>query len=557
MHWADRICRLFQSTPRVRRRALQLHVLEDRAVPSVTEPGLNQNPAPQPPLPQASGQLWHDLNANGLHDAGEPGIPFVNLQLFQGGTLVGTTSTDYLGNYRFNSWNVNNGTAATTDDGLKPNTAYEIRIAGNQPALANLKPTIPSQSNADPTRNSDITPTATGAILDFTTTNSEVYLNLDGGYAQAGSIGDLVWLDLNNNGRKDANELGIGGVTVRLLNEGGTTQIATTSTAADGSYLFNGLMPGSYVVEIAASNFAAGGPLAGYASSTGKPGQVTVSDVPDPNIVTTNGLDHGFTVNGAVQSLAVDVGSDIGGSKAVDFGFFRASGLTGRVYVDMNADGTIDQEDSAGLANIKVSAAGPAGVFRATTDANGNYQFPNLPAGTYTVSLTAQPAGYKPSTPKLLIAMLPTGGPATVDFGEARTVDLKLTQSASRSVVGKGGSLELTYRIKNLGTMAATGVNLSASLPAAFKIQSVDAGSASYNPATQAATIGTLAAGGEVVIKIRVQLLRAGSYSLRATVMANESEDNLANNRSVVRINPPAAVSAKVGGAYWLLGSGY
>ena len=42
-----------------------------RAVPSVTEPGLNQNPSPQSPLPQASGRLWRDLNANGMQDAGE------------------------------------------------------------------------------------------------------------------------------------------------------------------------------------------------------------------------------------------------------------------------------------------------------------------------------------------------------------------------------------------------------------------------------------------------------------------------------------------------------
>jgi hypothetical protein len=557
MRWADRVRRLFQANPRVRRQRPSLQFLEDRAVPSVTEPGLNQNATPQPPLPQASGQLWRDLNANGLRDAGEPGIPFVNLQLFQGTTLVGTTSTDYLGNYRFNLWNVSNGTADATDDGLKFNTAYEIRIAGNQPALANLAPTIAGHSSANEWRDSDITKTAKGAFLDFTTTNSEVYLNLDGGYARAGSIGDLVWMDLNNNGRKDANESGIGGVTVRLLDESGTTQIAMTTTAVDGSYLFNGLMPGSYVVEIAASNFAAGSPLAGYASSTGKPGQVTVVDVLDPNVVSTNGMDHGFVVNGAVQSLAVDVGSDANGSNAVDFGFLRSSQISGRVYVDVNADGTIDQEDTASLANVRVSAAGPAGKFSASTDSIGRYQFANLPAGTYTVTLIPQPAGYKPSTPNLITAALPTGGSATVNFGEARTVDLKLTQAASRSVVGKGGNLELTYRIKNLGTMDATDVTFAAALPAAFKILSVDAGGASYNTATQAASIGTLAAGAEVVIKLRVHLLRAGSYRLRADVTANESEDNLANNQSIVRISPPPAKSAKVGGANWLFGSGY
>src|SRR5262245_6750802 len=121
MRWANWVVRSVRSSvrPLRRRSLLGVQSLENRDVQSVVEPGIIPTPTPQPPLPQASGQLWRDLNANGLRDAGEPGIPFVTLQLFQGDTQVGTTSTDFLGNYRFNSWNVNNGTADTNDDGLK------------------------------------------------------------------------------------------------------------------------------------------------------------------------------------------------------------------------------------------------------------------------------------------------------------------------------------------------------------------------------------------------------------------------------------------------------
>jgi uncharacterized repeat protein (TIGR01451 family) len=555
MRWTDWIIELFQPSVRTLRRRLLMQLLEDRAVPSAGAPGVQPVAMPQTPFPVASGTLWRDLNADGVEDAKEPGIPFVTLQLFQGNTLVGTTSTDYLGNYQFNHWNVNNGTADTSDDGLQPNTAYEIRIAGSQPALANLAPTVASPNQ---TNGSDITTGPAGAVLDFTTTTSDVYPNLNGGYAKTGTIGDLIWLDTNNNGKKDANEPGIANLTVDLMDSTGTTVLATTTTDAKGAYSFTGLMPGSYIVEIAASNFAVGGPLYGSTPSTGKPGQVTITGVPDPNVATTTGMNHGFDVaGGGVQSLAVNVGTNAGGSSADDFGFFRSSGLSGQVFIDVNGNGRIDQEDTTGLADVQIRAAGPAGVFTATTDANGNYQMSNLPAGMYTVTMNLQPAGYKGSTPNLVSTTLPIAGTATVNFGEARAVDLKLTQTVSRSVVGKNRMVDLTYKIQNLGTLAATGVTLNATLPPSLKFVSAIAGGALYNAATQSAAIGTLAAGAEIDITIRIQVLRIGSYSLRATVMGDEPEDNLANNLAVAHISPPVSTSAVAVGPNWLLGSAH
>ncbi|MBT8137043.1 MAG: hypothetical protein KJO54_08540, partial [Gammaproteobacteria bacterium] len=50
-----------------------------------------------------AGVLWHDLNGDGIADAGEPGLPGISLQLFEedgvGGALNATT--DATGNYQF------------------------------------------------------------------------------------------------------------------------------------------------------------------------------------------------------------------------------------------------------------------------------------------------------------------------------------------------------------------------------------------------------------------------------------------------------------------------
>jgi len=504
-------------------------------------------PKPNPPLPQIGDKVWLDQNANGLQDPGEPGLGFVNLQLYQGNTLVGSTMTDGLGGYAFNLWNVTNGTTDPSDNGLKANTAYQIRVAADQPALNGLRPTSTNTGtgNADEQRDSDAAYTATGATLDFTMGTDEIYTHYDIGYVPAASVGNLVWTDENNNGRRDKNEAGIAGVTVRLLDTGGT-QVATTTTAADGSYQFKGLMPGTYVVEVAASNFATGGTLVGAASSTGKVGQlggpVEGTGTPDPDANSLDNDDNGTAVNGAVQCKPVTL---MGGTNngTVDFGFFHPVNLNGRVFVDMNGNGRVDPEDTAGVAKVRIRLAGPTGTYTTRTDADGNYHFANLPMAIYTVTEN-QPVGYRSSTANMVTTPL-TSGTATVNFGEARAAELRVGLQASGVTIGVGGTLTLTYRVKNLGTLAATGVVLATPLPAAYKYLSSDSvKEVVYDPATQRATIGTLAAGAEVEIKVKVQPTRPGAYRFRATVQSQDIEENLQNNTVSIVVTSTGAPMA-------------
>jgi uncharacterized repeat protein (TIGR01451 family) len=502
-----------------------------------------------PPYPEVTGRVWRDLNADGVQEPGEPGIAFVTLQLFQGDKLVGTTTTDGLGNYSFNAWNVTNGTATTADDGLIPGTAYEIRVAGSQSALSGLRPTS-TNASTDHTVDSDGVSTATGAAFDFTMGGGAIYPNDDFGYTTAATIGGVAWSDANNNGVKDPTETGLPGVTVRLLDSTGTTQVATTTTAADGSYQFTGLVPGTYVVEVAATNFGAGAPLAGYSSSTGAPGQTTGPfegpKIPDPNSGKKGACDHGTTsASGAVQCMPVTVTGDKPTNNLVDFGFVRAGTLTGKVFVDVNGNGQMDAEDTAGVAGVKVTASGPAGVFTTTTDSTGTYTFVNLPAATYAVT-EAPPAGYRLTTATMVTAAVSPTGPAAASFGEARAVDLDVKLSARPAAVNVGGVLTLTYRVWNIGTLDATGVTLLTPLPKSLKVLSVNAVGGTYDRAGQRATIATLAAGAEAVITIRVRALQVSTYALTGIVQGSQPEDHVANNRSIARFqvmnpgDPPA-----------------
>ncbi|MDV4342494.1 hypothetical protein HL657_04800 [Methanoculleus sp. YWC-01] len=101
-----------------------------------------------------------------------------------------------------------------------------------------------------------------------------------------GTIGGTIFLDADANGVQDAGEWGMRGVAVHLLNAAGE-RIATAETfahACEGLYIFSGVLPGNYTVEVI--------PLEGYAFTVpgmGAPGE-TASTVDAAN-GTTTGID--------------------------------------------------------------------------------------------------------------------------------------------------------------------------------------------------------------------------------------------------------------------------
>ena len=70
------------------------------------------------------------------------------------------------------------------------------------------------------------------------------------------SIGNKVWNDADNDGIQDSGEMGVANVTVNLF-DCNDNFIATTTTDADGEYLFGNLTPGDYYVQfVLPSGFA-------------------------------------------------------------------------------------------------------------------------------------------------------------------------------------------------------------------------------------------------------------------------------------------------------------
>jgi hypothetical protein len=149
-----------------------------------------------------SGKVFRDDNGNGSQDAGEPGIVGVTVSL----SGVGQTTTDGNGNYSFTANAPANYTVSAT-----PPAGYDCITPCNV--------NISLQVDQTTTVNFALRPRA--------------------------SISGKVFHDTNNNGVQDAGEAGIAGVTVTL---NGTGQ--TRTTAGDGSYSFEQLLPGNYSVSV-------------------------------------------------------------------------------------------------------------------------------------------------------------------------------------------------------------------------------------------------------------------------------------------------------------------
>ena len=294
-------------------------------------------------------RVWNDSDKDGNQDGNEDGIPNVVVELLDGGgNVIGTTITDSNGQYVF--------------DDLTPGVPYSVRI-----------PTPPAGLTETYDEDGKATP---HIIEDIVLTPLEEYSTAHFGYAPpAGSIGDVVWADTDGNGVQDPGELGIPGVTVTLYDETGGV-VSTTTTDAQGHYLFPGVGDGTHGIGIT--------PPAGYTSH----------DKGDPDVR------DGSSTTADNQTTVVLSGG--GSNMDADFGLLPPAGtdITGTVYTDVAGNGVLDAPTDAGIPNVSVSLVVDVdgnGVFDPNidtilttipTDGNGGYTFSDVPNGDYLVVVT-------------------------------------------------------------------------------------------------------------------------------------------------------------------------
>jgi hypothetical protein len=195
--------------------------------------------------------------------------------------------------------------------------------------------------------------------------------NNDFGEIKASSLAGFVYHDVHDNGIKDPSDPGIAGVTVNLtgIDDLGQAVTLTQATAADGSYQFSNLRPGTYTLN---ENHPAG--YLDGKDTIGTPGGNTSKDQ-FSNIQLTAGF-SGVNNN---------------------FGEILRSSLAGYVYLDPDNNG-IKEPGEAGIGGVLVTLTGTddqgtALMIGQRTAADGSFRFDNLRPGVYTITKT-HPNGY-------------------------------------------------------------------------------------------------------------------------------------------------------------------
>lgn len=325
-------------------------------------------------------KVFYDLNSNGLQDAGETGVAGVTVTLLTPGAdgilgngddvTVASLVTNSLGEYLFT--NLAAG-------------VYYVQFT-NGPAGYN---TTTANTGSDDAIDSDGTAavtissgTATTGL--YTLATGEQNLTVDLGLVKTtagrGSISNQVWFDTNGNGTYNSGvDAVVPGVQAELLDGSGNaidpdgagplTRTITT-TDVNGNYLFDNLAAGNYIVRF--SNYPAG-----------------LAPV-DQDITLTN---NRSAANGAgvTPVIALAASQNL---VNVDLGLTTVRAVLGdKVWNDLNGNGVQDSGEP-GLAGVTVVLRdGVSGnpLASTVTDANGNYLFTNLLAGTYVVEFTNIP----------------------------------------------------------------------------------------------------------------------------------------------------------------------
>ncbi len=385
-------------------------------------------------------RVWFDIDADGVQDAGEIGIPGVEVALFlaDGTTpardvdnaLLGLRTTDASGYYNFGNLPPGNYVVE-----IVANNWTGANVFGPTGAYANAlgSPGVgaDNQTNTDDNGNNDGTAASAGVQstvitlisndeptaedVQETVADNNSDLTIDFGFYLPVSLGNRVWLDTNADGVQDAGENGIQNVEVALFLADGTTPatdmngttVANIFTDASGHYNFNNLPPGNYVVEVVSTNWNAGnvfGTGGTYENALGSPG----AGADDQDNTDDNGDNDGTAASAGVQSSVIalrsaqepvdeDVQETVSNNNSdltIDFGFYQLASIGDYVWLDANQDGLQDS-DEFGIPNVTVTLYDTSNVIISTTTTNayGFYSFIELTPDDYYIVVTL-PAGY-------------------------------------------------------------------------------------------------------------------------------------------------------------------
>ena len=380
--------------------------------------------------------VFVDNNNNGSHEANEPGLSGLNLEIYNTGSdgvaqngddvLVGEIQTDAEGNYFIGDLpcgdyyvripNVDvDFPASSSVTSLDPNDDSDNDDNGIQEAIgSDVRSNVISLSLGDEPTNEP----GSGGDQDDTE-DSNGNMTLDFGFAPLVGVGSTAFVDNNDNGLFDNDDIDdrLPGLTVQIFNLGldGIVEnsddelVGTAVTNESGNYFIDGLVPGDYYISIPVLD--ADYPVSSTSTSLDPNDNVDnddngIQNAPGEgvwtNVITLTG--NGETTNEVQPGGDQDATNDANGNMTVDFGFFASAEVGNFVFKTCDEfgvqNGSETPVEGANVSLTDVSGRAVTDIFGdpvadITTGEDGIYTFVNLFPGDYKVTfgLPASPSG--------------------------------------------------------------------------------------------------------------------------------------------------------------------
>jgi hypothetical protein len=374
-------------------------------------------------------RIWSDTDADGIQDAGENGMDGIIVELWQGATKVGQTTTATLngqsGSYLFNKANVNLNSA----NGILESTAYEIRIpnisgGSKQAALGLLSLTskdLDNTTNGD-ARDSDGTISGTNAVVAFT----------------SGKVGE------NNHNYDFGFKTPICGITLKPTVSGCYQNGGASKATVSVEVAWENALSGNITVTLAGQTRTI---IPGVYTSTGGNGvivspQVVAFEIPADG-VSNQALQAFFGASYAAATCKDSKNIDAPMS-CTPLTCTSGVDLAGTVFNDFNADGIKGSGETNGLGGVTVTAIACDGTtFTTVTDSYGKYK---LTPTSYPVRVefSSLPSLYGQGTPNGTNGKTSTqfvnSATCNVDFGVLNQVDYCQTEPRIFTAIQRNGN---------------------------------------------------------------------------------------------------------------------
>ncbi|AXG68995.1 serine-aspartate repeat-containing protein D [Kordia sp. SMS9] len=301
-----------------------------------------------------SGTVFNDTNANGIQDGVEGFLPNVQINLYNdtngnglidaGEPVLETTTTDGVGGYIFD----NTSALHIIVEAVPPSNTADFSYQATTPSIITRFLTINDVMN-----------------VDFGIKRSQIaFYNISG----------VVYDDNNQNGMNES-EVGLSAVVLKMYNDtnangtldAGELQVATTTTDANGAYIFAQVMYTHVIIEVVvpgnSSSFD-------YIATTDTQEAITMLN---QNIIDVNfGI---FKVQQADYNVFGTVYDDDSENAALDTTETgRLANVTLTLYIDDDADGRVGSGDTV--------------IATTTSAADGTYSFLNITVENTVVAVT-------------------------------------------------------------------------------------------------------------------------------------------------------------------------